>query len=138
MSSSTASLVPQYLFQEFAATLALGIVEKGLGIGDLDDRSAIHEHHGVGDLVAKVKEVTDAESDALVAEYKDQYEVIRSEATAIREAARIELGMRAFLEEGGFNAFTTTFEDLHGLVQLPGLAVQRLMADGYGLPTKAL
>ena len=88
--------------------------------------------YGVGDLVAKVKEVTDAESDALVKEYNEQYEVIRSEAKAIREAARIELGMRAFLEEGGFNAFTTTFEDLHGLVQLPGLAVQRLMADGYG------
>ncbi len=88
--------------------------------------------YGVGDLVAKVKEVTDAQSDALVKEYNEQYEVIRSEAKAIREAARIELGMRAFLEEGGFNAFTTTFEDLHGLVQLPGLAVQRLMADGYG------
>ena len=51
---------------------------------------------------------------------------------ALRESARIELGMRAFLEEGKFNAFTTTFEDLHGLEQLPGLAVQRLMADGYG------
>jgi L-arabinose isomerase len=88
--------------------------------------------YGVGDLVAKVKEITDAESNALVKKYKEQYEVIRSEAKAIREAARIELGMRAFLEEGGFNAFTTTFEDLHGLVQLPGLAVQRLMADGYG------
>jgi len=88
--------------------------------------------YGVGDLVAKVKGVTDAEADALVKEYNEQYEVIRSEAKAIREAARIEIGMRAFLEEGGFNAFTTTFEDLHGLVQLPGLAVQRLMADGYG------
>ena len=50
----------------------------------------------------------------------------------MREAARIEKGMRSFLEEGGFFAFTTTFEDLHGLSQLPGLAVQRLMADGYG------
>jgi L-arabinose isomerase len=88
--------------------------------------------YGIGDLVAKVKEVTDAESDALVKEYNDQYEVIKSDAKAIREAARIELGMRGFLEEGGFNAFTTTFEDLHGLIQLPGLAVQRLMADGYG------
>ena len=51
---------------------------------------------------------------------------------SLREAARIELGMRAFLENGGFKAFTTTFEDLNGLTQLPGLAVQRLMADGYG------
>ena len=51
---------------------------------------------------------------------------------SVRDAARIELGLRSFLEEGGFKGFTTTFEDLHGLKQLPGLAVQRLMADGYG------
>ena len=51
---------------------------------------------------------------------------------AVRGQARIELGLRAFLEEGGFSAFTDTFEDLHGLEQLPGLAVQRLMAEGYG------
>src|SRR4030095_14764111 len=51
---------------------------------------------------------------------------------SVREAARIELGMRQFLEEGGFKGFTTTFEDLHGLAQLPGIAPQRLMADGYG------
>ncbi len=51
---------------------------------------------------------------------------------SLREGARIELGLRAFLEEGGFKGFTDTFEDLHGLRQLPGLAVQRLMADGYG------
>jgi L-arabinose isomerase len=50
----------------------------------------------------------------------------------LKEAAKIEIGMRTFLKAGGFNAFTTTFEDLHGLTQLPGLAVQRLMADGYG------
>ncbi len=50
----------------------------------------------------------------------------------MREAARIELGIRAFLENGGFKGFTTTFEDLHGLKQLPGIACQRLMADGYG------
>ncbi|PHK75178.1 L-arabinose isomerase family protein, partial [Salmonella enterica] len=49
-----------------------------------------------------------------------------------REAARSELGMRRFLEQGGCHAFTTTFEDLHGLKQLPGLAVQRLMQQGYG------
>ena len=51
---------------------------------------------------------------------------------ALREAAQIELGMRRFLQESSINAFTTTLEDLHGLKQLPGLAVQRLMADGYG------
>ena len=56
----------------------------------------------------------------------------RRGARSLREAARIELGLRAFLEAGGFKAFTDTFEDLHGLQQLPGLAVQRLMADGYG------
>ncbi|WP_432214819.1 L-arabinose isomerase family protein, partial [Salmonella enterica] len=52
----------------------------------------------------------------------------------VREAAPIELGMKPFLEQGGFHAFTTTFEDFHGLIQLPGLAVQRLMQQGYGFP----
>ena len=50
----------------------------------------------------------------------------------LQDSARIEIGLREFLEEGDFKAFTTTFEDLHGLAQLPGLACQRLMADGYG------
>jgi L-arabinose isomerase len=94
--------------------------------------------YGVGDLVARVKQVTDGEVDRLVKQYGDEYALTQAVRTndaqkqALREAARIELGMRAFLEDGGFKAFTTTFEDLHGLVQLPGLAVQRLMADGYG------
>ncbi len=85
-----------------------------------------------------VNQVSDAEVDGLVKEYDDSYAVqpdLRpggSQCASLREAARIELGMRAFLEQGGFKAFTTTFEDLHGLAQLPGLAVQRLMADGYG------
>jgi L-arabinose isomerase len=85
-----------------------------------------------------VREVSDAQIDRQVAEYDDTYTVgepLRpngSQRASLREAARIELGMRAFLEKGGFKAFTTTFEDLHGLAQLPGLAVQRLMADGYG------
>jgi L-arabinose isomerase len=92
---------------------------------------------GVGDLVAKVNQVGGKQIDALVTEYSSVYNVSKSAKEgkgrdALREAARIELGMRAFLEEGGFKAFTTTFEDLHGLKQLPGLAVQRLMADGYG------
>jgi L-arabinose isomerase len=94
--------------------------------------------YGIGDLVKYVSAVTDAEIDKLVAEYDGQYNVAESlraggaKRQSLREAAKIELGMRAFLQEGGFKAFTTTFEDLHGLTQLPGLAVQRLMADGYG------
>jgi L-arabinose isomerase len=93
---------------------------------------------GVGELTAFVDAVTDADINRLVAEYEDSYtlaEALRSDGEQRRsllEAARIELGMRAFLENGGFKAFTTTFEDLYGLAQLPGLAVQRLMADGYG------
>jgi len=94
--------------------------------------------YGVGDLVARVNKVTDKEIDKLTAEYEATYELTKPiskdgrQREAMREAARIELGMRAFLEEGNFKAFTTNFEDLHGLKQLPGLAVQRLMADGYG------
>jgi L-arabinose isomerase len=90
--------------------------------------------YGVGDLVAAIGEVLDAEADAIVGQYREQYEVRASEAqqASLREQARIEAGMRAFLRRGGFAAFTTTFEDLHGLQQLPGLAVQRLMAEGYG------
>jgi L-arabinose isomerase len=94
--------------------------------------------HGVGDLVKLVKEVTDQEIDALVKKYEAAYEVAADlrkggkRHKSIREAARIELGLRAFLTAGNFKGFTTTFEDLHGLVQLPGLAPQRLMADNYG------
>ena len=94
--------------------------------------------YGLGELVKVVNTVSDAEIDGLVAEYDDTYIVADelrpngNRRTSLREAARIELGMRRFLENGGFKAFTTTFEDLNGLAQLPGLAVQRLMADGYG------
>ncbi|MGB8212106.1 MAG: L-arabinose isomerase [Anaerolineales bacterium] len=94
--------------------------------------------YGLGDLVKFVNAVSESGIDRLVAEYDDSYRVAEtlrpqgSQRASLREAARIEIGMRAFLEEGGFKAFTTTFEDLHGLAQLPGLAVQRLMADGYG------
>ncbi len=93
---------------------------------------------GVGDLAQRVRQVTDAELDQLAAEYDESYEVaetLRSggaQRGALREAARIEIGLRHFLEEGGYTAFTDNFEDLHGLEQLPGVAVQRLMADGYG------
>ncbi len=94
--------------------------------------------YGIGDLVSRINSVSDSEIDKLMQEYDELYEIpaeVRASVEAmdsIREQARIELAMRAFLTEGGFGAFTTTFEDLHGMKQLPGLAVQRLMADGYG------
>jgi L-arabinose isomerase len=90
--------------------------------------------YGVGDLVARIEEATDADVDRLVKEYSALYEMKISDAqmASVRGQARIELGLRAFLEEHGCHAFTDTFEDLHGLEQLPGLAVQRLMAEGYG------
>src|SRR5438874_6101340 len=94
--------------------------------------------YGVGDLVAYVNQVTDSEIDQLVKEYNERYEVAPSlrrggsQYPSLREGARIEAGLRHFLEEGHFKAFTTTFEDLHGLAQLPGLSVQRLMAENYG------
>lgn len=94
--------------------------------------------YGVGDLVQRVNEISDADVNQLVEEYIEVYEIdskVRENVAAwesVREQARMELGMKAFLKEGNFTAFTTTFEDLHGLKQLPGLAVQRLMAEGYG------
>ena len=93
---------------------------------------------GVNDLVERVDSVPDSEIQALLAEYEAEYDVAEElrEGGARREslvyAARQEAGMRSFLEEGGFTAFTTNFEDLGGLRQLPGLAVQRLMSQGYG------
>lgn len=93
---------------------------------------------GIGDLVTVVNQVSDAEINRLVAVYDEQYAVTAdlrpggARRQALRDAARIELGMRAFLEAGNYKAFTTCFEELHGLAQLPGLAVQRLMADNYG------
>jgi L-arabinose isomerase len=90
--------------------------------------------YGVGDLTDAVSKVSDRQISALVKQYGDEYKAPSKilSAPAVKEAARIEAGMRNFLEKGNFKAFTTNFEDLHGLVQLPGLAVQRLMADGYG------
>ncbi len=94
--------------------------------------------YGIGELVARVNGISDLEVDKLMQEYEELYDIAEAARTpgaardAVREQARIELAMKGFLEEGGFGAFTTTFEDLHGLKQLPGLAVQRLMAAGYG------
>jgi L-arabinose isomerase len=93
---------------------------------------------GVNDLAAAVDCVTDAEIDALIDEYEESYDVAPElrpggeRHKSLRDGAAIEAGLRSFLDEGGFGAFTTNFEDLGGLKQLPGLAVQRLMADGYG------
>jgi L-arabinose isomerase len=94
--------------------------------------------YGVGDLVKCVSEVSEAQIEGLVREYCDLYRVTAGlrkggqMRESVRQAARIELGLRAFLSAGGFKGFTDTFEDLHGLAQLPGVAVQRLMAEGYG------
>ena len=94
--------------------------------------------YGLGDLVDVMEKVTEAEISALLFEYEKRYELVPTlredgeKRRSLVEAARIELALRAFLKEGNFKAFTTTFEDLHGLEQLPGLSVQRLMADGYG------
>jgi L-arabinose isomerase len=94
--------------------------------------------HGVNDLVDIVDQVADSDIDILVKDYEDIYDVaaeLRRGAerhASLRYGARLELGLREFLTDGSFRAFTTNFEDLGGLQQLPGLAVQRLMADGYG------
>ena len=93
---------------------------------------------GVNELADAVHAASDAAIDALVAEYEASYDVVpelRSGGArheSLRYGAAIEIGLRSFLEAGGFSAFTTSFEDLGALRQLPGLAVQRLMADGYG------
>ena len=94
--------------------------------------------YGVGDLAARVDDASDADVGRLVEAYLDEYDVVPElrpggdRHASLRDGARIELGLRSFLGDERFIAITDTFEDLHGLSQLPGLAVQRLMADGYG------
>jgi L-arabinose isomerase len=94
--------------------------------------------YGVGDLVKLVHDVTDKEIDSLVKEYLTLFEVSKAGIPGgefhenVRYQARLEIALRNFMSGGSFGAFTTTFEDLHGLTQLPGLASQRLMAAGYG------
>lgn len=92
------------------------------------------DYYGIGDLVEEMSTITEGQVEAVYAEYKEQYDFEESDeiSAAIKEQARIEIGLRSFLEKGNYNAFTTNFEDLHGMKQLPGLAAQRLMADGYG------
>jgi L-arabinose isomerase len=94
--------------------------------------------YGVSDLAAVARAVSDADIDLLVADYDERYDVAPElrpggeRRSSLREAGRIEAGIRAFLAMEGCNAFTDTFEDLDGLVQLPGIGAQRIMADGYG------
>jgi L-arabinose isomerase len=94
--------------------------------------------HGIGDLVNVINQTTNAQIDQLVAEYADTYTLMESllpgkgQHQSLRDAAKIEIGLRAFLQDGGYGAYTDTFEDLHGMTQLPGIASQRLMAEGYG------
>lgn len=94
--------------------------------------------YGLGDVVAFLDQVSDKEIIRLTEEYDDQYVMMDSlrlggaQRKSLEEAARIELGLKAFLEDGGFKGFTDTFENLFGISQLPGIASQRLMAAGYG------
>lgn len=94
--------------------------------------------HGVGDLVQVINAVSEAQIQQLIEEYEASYTLSASlqkggaQRSSLIEAARIELGVQTFLEAGNFKGFTDTFEDLHGMVQLPGIASQRLMAAGYG------
>ncbi|QIX60440.1 L-arabinose isomerase [Hymenobacter sp. BT18] len=94
--------------------------------------------YGIGDLVAVINAATDEQVNELLATYEQEYELGDSlkeggdQRESLREAARIEVGMRKFLQDTGAIGFTDTFEDLHGMAQLPGIATQRLMAEGYG------
>jgi L-arabinose isomerase len=94
--------------------------------------------YGIGDLVEVINQTSDASIDDLVKEYADTYILAEtlikggSQQASLREAAKIEIGLRNFLEQGNYKGFSDTFEDLHGISQLPGIAVQRLMSQGYG------
>lgn len=89
--------------------------------------------YGIGDLVERMNNVEERQLNELMDEYKELYDIApETDIDSVREQACIEIALKTFLEEGHFGAFTTNFEDLHGMKQLPGLAVQRLMAQGYG------
>jgi L-arabinose isomerase len=94
--------------------------------------------YGIGDLVKVINEVSDQDVDSLVKEYADSYTLTDSllkggeQHGSLRDASKIEIGLKNFLEAGNFKGFTDTFEDLHGMKQLPGIAAQRLMSKGYG------
>ncbi|MGI4729380.1 MAG: L-arabinose isomerase [Janthinobacterium lividum] len=94
--------------------------------------------YGIGDLVEVINATSDAAINQLIEEYNDSYTMAENllkagaQFSSLKEAAKIEIGLRTFLQQGGFKGFSDTFEDLHGMAQLPGIAVQRLMAEGYG------
>ena len=94
--------------------------------------------YGIADLVRVINDVSDAAADELVKEYQDRYTIAKillkgnKKHSSLRAAAKIEAGLRNFLKDGHFKGFSNTFEDLHGMLPVPGIAVQRLMADGYG------
>src|SRR6202012_4598657 len=94
--------------------------------------------HGIGDLVKVIDGISDAAVDRLIKEYEDKYTLApalrkdNAHRSSLRDAAKIELGLKTFLEEGNFKGLTDTFEDLHRMTQLPGIAAQRLMGSGYG------
>ena len=89
-------------------------------------------YYGIGDLVALVNQVTDAELEAKMAEYASLYIMNTDNLDAVREQAKYEIALEKFLTAGNFGAYTDTFQDLHGMKQLPGLATQRMMAKGIG------
>ncbi|MEG1886503.1 MAG: L-arabinose isomerase [Oscillospiraceae bacterium] len=89
-------------------------------------------YYPVGDLLKYIADVTEKEIDDVFEEIKALYVMKTDNISAVKYQIREEIGLRKFLEEGGFGAFTTNFEDLYGLEQLPGMACQRLMADGFG------
>ena len=94
--------------------------------------------YGIGDLVKVINSISEQEINQLIGEYEDTYTMAAdlrkggARHSSVYEAARIELGLKAFLQNGGYKGFSDTFEDLHGMVQLPGIAAQRMMAAGYG------
>jgi L-arabinose isomerase len=88
--------------------------------------------YGVGDLVNRINAVTKEKIDNLMKEYQEKYVIATDNIDAVREQAKYEIALTEFFHENNFGAFTTTFEDLHGLKQLPGLACQRMMEKGYG------
>jgi L-arabinose isomerase len=94
--------------------------------------------YGIGDLVAEIDQTSDTDVEKLVKEYDQKYKLAeplkkgQPRHQSLKDAAKIELGLQAFLERGNFKGFTDTFEDLHGMTQLPGIAAQRLMGMGYG------
>lgn len=89
-------------------------------------------YYGIGDICDIISGVTDEEIGAKMAEYSDKYAMNTDNISAVREQAKYEAALEKFLARENISAFTDTFQDLHGLEQLPGLAVQNLMAKGVG------